>query len=775
MRNLTPLLLSLAVLPTPALAQQREEEEIVVTAERQRGSVPGDFTPETTFSAADVRSYGATSIFQILAAVAPQTGSASIRGGGMPIVLINGRRISGFQEVRDLPADAISRVEVFDEQLSIQYGYSPDQRVVNLVLERQFDARAWEVGSGVADVDARASARGEASFTQINEGDRIALSAAYDMASSVTELERGILPPTSGPDARSARTLSPDSETWRANASFARALNERVTGNASLRIDNSQLRSLLGLDGSGAVRERDSESQTIRGAAGFDGAYEGWQWTATATADFTRQESETTDSLTPSRTRSDQTLYDLTANANGALFDVPAGRARGGLRVGVEQREIESEAFDSGGASSSALDRATPSARATLNLPITSRRFEFGEAFGDIALNATASWSEPSDFEALSGYGFGGSWSPLRPLRFSLQFEGSQAAPSLQQLGDPTLATPGVTFFDVTRGETVIIERTTGGNPALRAEDREDTIFNANLSLSQALTLQFSWAQNNSTDALIAFPAALPEAEVAFPSRFTRDLSGTLTALDARPINLAQRDIESIRWGLSYSRAIGQQPRPAAGAGQRPAAQSGDAPAGPPPQAQPGAQQEQQPARDSAGPSAAERRIGLGGGQTAGAGRWNISVFHRLRLMDDIVLAPGQPVIDLLDRGGLDGGGEPASSIEFEGGVFYRGLGVRLNGGWTDEYDVPIATGGELNFSDRWSVNARVFMNFDSRPQWIEEAPWLRGARLALAIDNLTDSFVEVRDEAGATPVAYQEGYRNPLGRVVQLSFRKQW
>jgi outer membrane cobalamin receptor len=775
MRTAYSFLLSLALAPTAFAQDRAQEDEIVVTAERPRGSVPGDIPPETTFSAADVRSYGATSIFQILAAVAPHTGSASIRGGGFPIILVNGRRISGFQEIRDLPADVISRVEVFDEQLAIQYGYSPDQRVVNLVLERRYSARAAEAGGGAAAGDARGTARAEASLTDINEGDRLALSAAYETASSVTELERDILPSTSGSDARAVRTLAPDSDTWRVNTSFARALSERLTGNASIRIDNSEQRALLGLDSADAVRERDSETQTIRGAAGLDGAYEGWQWTTTATADFTRQESETTDTLAPTRTRSDQTLYDLTANANGALFDVPAGRARGGLRVGVERRDIESLTSDTSGEARADLDRTTPSARATFNLPITSRRREFGEAFGDIAVNATASWSEPSDFDALSGYGFGGSWSPLRPLRFSLQYENSQAAPTLQQLGDPTLTTPDVTFFDITQGETVTIERTTGGNPALSAEDREDTIFNANLALSQALSFSFSWARNDSANALVALPTALSETEAAFPSRYTRDLSGALIALDARPINLAQRNIESIRWGVSYSRAIGQRSR---SEDDRPPSAQPQAQA-PTPEVQtptaPGEQQQQPQTPDASPPPALERRMGMGGGQTAGAGRWSISVFHRMRLMDEAILAPGQAPIDLLDRGGLEGGGEPASSIEFEGGVFYRGLGVRLNGGWTGGYSIPVASGGALDFSDRWTLNARMFMNFDSRPAWTEAAPWLKGARLSLVIDNLTDSFVEVSDETGAVPTAYQEGYRNPLGRVVQLSFRKQW
>lgn len=762
-RTAYSLLLSLALAPTAFAQERAQEDEIVVTADRQRGSVPGNVTPETTFSAEDVRSYGASSIFQILAAVAPHTGSASIRGGGFPIVLVNGRRISGFQEIRDLPADVISRVEVFDEQLSVQYGFSPDQRVVNLVLERSYRSRAIEAGAGVADGDARATSRIEGGLTEIDEGDRLALSLAHDEATSVTELEREIDPPLSGPDARGQRTLAPDTDNWRANASFARALSERVTGAISLRADSANQRALLGLDGGGALITRDSSTESARLAGQLDGSHAGWQWTATATADATHQESDTASATTSARTESDQTLFDITANANGVLFDLPGGRVRGGLRLGGEARQIESVSFDTSGERRADLDRTTPSGRLTITAPLTSRRFEFGEAFGDITVNATTSWSDPSDFAALSGTGVGASWSPLRSLRFSLQNEVSEAAPSLQQLGDPELATPGVSFFDATAGESVLVTRITGGNDALLAEERNDLVFNANWSPSfvQGFTASFSWARNESTNAIVALPTALPETEAAFPTRFARDLGGALTAVDVRPINLAQRDIESIRWGLSYSRAIGRQ-APSAQERQRPP-EAAAAPTGTP--ATPPAE----------GPTAIERRMGLGGGQSASAGRWNLSVFHRVRLMDDVTLAAGQTPIDVLDRGGLDGGGEPASSIEFEGGVFYRGLGLRFSGGWTDAYTIPIASGGALDFSDRWTINARAFLNFSSRPDLIAAAPWLSGARLSLGVENLTDSVVDVRDSAGATPTAYQEGYLNPLGRVVQLSFRKQW
>ncbi len=758
-RSLATLVAALAVAPNAfAQAPSRTEDEIVVTVERPRGSVPGDVTPEATFSAQDVRSYGASSIFQILSAIAPQTGSASIRGGGMPIVLVNGRRISGFQEIRDLPPDVISRVEVFDEQLSLQYGYSPDQRVVNLVLEKTFSAAALEAGGGLADVDARASTRAEGSYTNINDGDRFAGGLSLNDATSITERERDIAAPTVGPDARDVRTLAPDTQSWRGNASFSRALSERITGNASIRVEGSDQRDLLGLNSANAVRVRESESQTVRGTAGFDGAYEGWQWTTTATADSTHAESETKDSLSPSRTESDQKLYDLTGNVNGSFLDVPAGRMRSALRLGVEHRTIDSlsESLASG-LQRAELERTTPSGRFTLAAPLTSRRSEFGQALGDISLNATASWADPSDFAALSSFGFGGSWAPIRTLRLSLQAESSEAAPALEQLGNPLLVTPDVSFFDAATGQNVRITRTTGGNPQLDSESREDLTFNANWSPQkvQGLQLTFSWARNNSQDIATALPTSLAEAEAAFPTRFTRDGLGVLTAVDARPISIAERDIESLRIGFNFSRPIGgTRPPPGQGGGPRqrpPGAEGGEGP-----------------------PAAVAQRMGLGGGQQAG-GRWNISIAYKTRLTDDVTLAAGQAPIDLLDRGGLNGGSETASGIEFEGGLFNKGIGLRFSGGWTDGYELPVASGGVLDFSDQMTLNARLFMNLDNREGLIRAAPILKGSRLAFAIDNLTDSAVEVRDANGLTPTAYQEGYLNPLGRVVQVSFRKQF
>ena len=96
--------------------------DIVVTGQKPRGSVVGDIPPENTLSSRDIRATGATSITELLAAIAPQTGSARGRGDSGPVILLNGQRISGFQEIRDLPPEAIERVEILPEEVALKYG-----------------------------------------------------------------------------------------------------------------------------------------------------------------------------------------------------------------------------------------------------------------------------------------------------------------------------------------------------------------------------------------------------------------------------------------------------------------------------------------------------------------------------------------------------------------------------------------------------------------------------------------------------------------------------
>ena len=120
-------------------------EEVVVSGRRPRGSIIGDIPPETTLSSQEIRALGVGSVTELIAALGPQLGSSGGRGG-RPVVLINGVRVSGFAEVRDLPTEAIQRVDIFPEEVALRYGYRADQRVVNLVLRPRFRAVTTDLG-----------------------------------------------------------------------------------------------------------------------------------------------------------------------------------------------------------------------------------------------------------------------------------------------------------------------------------------------------------------------------------------------------------------------------------------------------------------------------------------------------------------------------------------------------------------------------------------------------------------------------------------------------
>jgi hypothetical protein len=207
MRRSTVLLtLLLGGLPAAALAQKApprasqqtapaEEDagdEVVVRGQKLPGSVVGDIPPELTLSPADIRSYGVNSISDLLSELAPQT--RSDRGsGGAPVVLLDGKRISSFAEIRDIPTEAILRAEILPEEVALKYGYRADQRVVNIVLRRRFHALTTELSDAVPTAGGSNTPQVEVDALQIGKGKRINLHLSYKDTSALTEDERGII------------------------------------------------------------------------------------------------------------------------------------------------------------------------------------------------------------------------------------------------------------------------------------------------------------------------------------------------------------------------------------------------------------------------------------------------------------------------------------------------------------------------------------------------------------------------------------------------------
>lgn len=182
---------------TPDKEPGSDGETIVVTAERLRGAIQTDVPPVATLDAADVASYGASSLAELLEQIAPQTGSARGRGDGAPVVLLNGQRVSGFRAIRDLPPEAIQKVEVFPEELALKFGFRPDQRVINIILVDNYQSIAVEADNGLSTQGGYRNTEFEGTFTKLGKNSRLIVDVEYEMATALFESERDIIQPDS--------------------------------------------------------------------------------------------------------------------------------------------------------------------------------------------------------------------------------------------------------------------------------------------------------------------------------------------------------------------------------------------------------------------------------------------------------------------------------------------------------------------------------------------------------------------------------------------------
>lgn len=174
-------------------------QEIVVTGKRvpQVGAVVGDIKPELQLSPADIQSYGVSSVTELLEELAPETRSDRGRGGESPVVLLNGHRISSFNEIQNIPTEAILRVDILPEEVSLKYGYTANQRVVNIVLRRRFRAITGEGIASAPTEGGQIKGTGEADLLHLRGDARLNLDLKYTAGTALSEHARGVVEPSS--------------------------------------------------------------------------------------------------------------------------------------------------------------------------------------------------------------------------------------------------------------------------------------------------------------------------------------------------------------------------------------------------------------------------------------------------------------------------------------------------------------------------------------------------------------------------------------------------
>lgn len=880
-----------------AQAMPEDEETITVSTQRLPGQVVGDIKPELSFGPQELRALGANSITDILAQIAPQTQSGRGRSGGPPAVLLDGKRTSGFAEIRNIPPEAIARVEVLPEEVSLKYGFRADQRVINVVLRPRFKAWTGEVAVGGPTDGGRFSTRNAANLLRIGNGTRTSIEAEYSIDTMVTEAERRIttppqgrpfalggnvsallpgadvdpaLPgrsvlgvpagvaspslaqfaaaPVNGTDIRPYRTLLPDSRSASLNGTIAGSLGTigaTLTGG----IERTLTQSLQGLPSasvtlpagspfspfSGDVLvnrhapdplERSGDSWIGRLGTVLDGNIGKWRWNLTGNWNHAESRSRsdrgidtsvaqgliTTGALSPfggglfGGNRLTDTATSISDNLsldvllNGSLAQLPAGPLGVALKAQVQHLALDATATRAGLVSTANLERTQGNFQASFDLPIASPRDNVLAFLGKLTLNANVAADTLSDFGTLVTWGAGANWEPSPGWSIIASFTREQGAPSVGQLGDPTIITPNVRVFDFLRGETVDISRLDGGNRSLRNDTRQVWKLGANVRPFETTDLVFNanYIWQRIDDPIAAFPTATAELEAAFPDRFTREAGGRLVQIDNRPVNFDYSERQELRWGFTLTRALkpGKAERAAAEkriaetrAKVQEALKSG----------QPLPPEVRAFARNPYGFTPGQRPPGTGGGGGGGSGggglrgggggggrggfldgRLQLTVFHTWTFRNEIGIRPGVPVLDLLNGSAVgSAGGAPRHQIEARLGGGRRGLGGSIGVNWQSATSVLVDPSGasqlpgDLFFSPRTTVNLRLFADLGQRPDALLKMPWLRGSRISLRVDNLFNDRINVRDRTGTEPLGFQRDQLDPLGRTVTLSVRK--
>ncbi|WP_085340831.1 TonB-dependent receptor [Aquidulcibacter paucihalophilus] len=766
---------------TPASLQADPAMEVVVVrGSRLPESVPGDVKPELVVGTFEIRTTGATTLPELLVTLLPQTQSGVRRGDNKPILLVNGRRIADFSEIRAIPVRAIRRVEVYPEDVALRYGFPADQKVVNLILFGKFSITGITGGIGQSADAERETYDLVLDSTKIDTNGRSVYSFDAQKASGVSEEDLGLsLSPGGIP---SIRSILPETETYRFSGAIGRSVGRfGEQGYATLGVDaqSETSQSILSRVPNGAQLARDYEATKAKASLTLEGIVKDRRWNAIVST-YSEDEATRTDRADGrARDRTNQQLKGASFDGTlaGPVPGLPAGTGAFNLRTQASTEKLESDYQRGLQAGSEDIDRTKLETNGSLTIPLASRKTA-GNLLGDVSITLNGALSSSSDFGGSSGWGTGLNWSPNSELQITTRYSTGEKLPTLEQLGGPQTNIPSASVYDARTGQSVRLDETRGGNGTLLPEQQRDFILGATFAPLQieGLNLSLTYARNKTEDYIGSIGVNTRAAETAFSSRYQRNSAGTLIGQDTRALNLGDRETETLSFGLSYSRNFGQAPqflRDIVAKVQKAQEENPDAttlPGGLPPGITPPPGFKPPPGGTPPDFNQLMQAAKIPGG------RWNIGLNYAYTLDDTLILKNSGVKLDLLEGDALDTEMGHRHQLTLDGGLNYRGIGGRLAAVWKGESEIATGYGAERLFvDDQATLDLSLFASTDLMPQLNMAVPFLNGAQVRFEINNLTDSQRKVTNSAGLVPTAYQSGLLEPEGRSYKLSLKKQF
>lgn len=296
--------------------------------------------------------------------------------------------------------------------------------------------------------------------------------------------------------------------------------------------------------------------------------------------------------------KSNQRLWDFTANLSGELFRLPAGPV--GVAIGYEHRD-QHASYDPDPIIVAGLGADVPTSPARggfdvdeiygeLRVPLLSNV----PFFHSLELSGAARYSDYSSFGSNTTFTASGLWKPVADLLFRGGYAESLRAPSIGELyagasrfdatiDDPCTSAAGGSFqtnatvranciangvpasgsyAEPTGGQLGVFSQ---GNTALKPETAETWTAGGVYSPSWArggfasvLSLEVNWYSIKLKNAIDSVPATLTLSRCAFNAdpvscaAITRTGSGAVASINARLLNLNAIETEGVDWTVNF-------------------------------------------------------------------------------------------------------------------------------------------------------------------------------------------------------------------------------
>ena len=156
--------------------EEEDQDSGQVVVQGKRGSAIADIAPIAAFDSKFIEGTGASSMSELLRILTPMARSAD---GGDPILLLNGQRTSGYEEIQSLPTEALAGTEILPETAAIKYGYPPTRRLINFRTKAHFRSVELSAYGGQSMAGGAGSHGANSALTRIANGKRLTLAAEY--------------------------------------------------------------------------------------------------------------------------------------------------------------------------------------------------------------------------------------------------------------------------------------------------------------------------------------------------------------------------------------------------------------------------------------------------------------------------------------------------------------------------------------------------------------------------------------------------------------------